>query len=179
MIKRAFAVLLLISLLLLLPAATLLTAADQPWISKRIPEWSEQDAFAVLGDSPWSELTPASLTPLLTAAMRRDGGDMGAQGGGHGGVGFDGMGGLTGYHGAPARKGGPEGDKLPRLVIRWESALPVRAAEIRAKELSAPELDGEEYAIAVYAVNLKLASIELKGLTDALKKVATLKIEGR
>ena len=156
-----------------------LFAADPSWLSKRIPEWTEQDAFQVLSNSPWAQKAAPSLTPLMTAAMRREGGDMGAQGGGHGGVGFEGMGGLTGTKGAPVRKGGPESEHLQKLTIRWESALPVRAAEIRAHDLSAPELDGEDYAIAVYDVNLTLASMELKGLTDALKKVATLKIEGR
>jgi hypothetical protein len=163
----------------LLFSISLVLAADAPWLHKRIPEWSEQDALQLLTDSPWVGKATPALTPLMTAAMRREGGDMGAQGGGHGGVGFEGMGGLTGTKGAPVRRGGPEAEHLTKLTLRWESAMPVRAAEIRAHDTTAPELDGEDYAIAVYDVSLKLASMELKGLEDALKKVATLRIEGR
>jgi hypothetical protein len=163
----------------ILLSTSLLLAADPPWMSRRIPEWTQQDAFQILSSSPWVQQAAPGLTALMTAAMRREGGDMGAQGGGHGGVGFEGMGSLVGTGGAPVRKRGPESEHLQKLVIRWESALPVRAAEIRANDNSAPELDGEDYAIAVYAVNLKLASIEIKGLEDAIRKLATLNVEGR
>src|SRR5579863_1480614 len=165
----------------ILLSVTLLVAADNPpWLARRIPEWSEKDAFLILSDSPWSKKAAASLTPLMTASQRRDGGDMGAQGGGHGGIGLQNAGSLVGTRGAIARPGeGPEAAHLPKLTIRWESALPVQAAEIKTHDTSAPELDGEDYAIAVYDVSLKIAGIELKGLEDALKKVAILKIEGR
>jgi hypothetical protein len=157
-----------------------LVAADPPWIARRIPEWSEKDAYLILSDSPWSHKAAPALAALLTPSERREGGDMGAQGGGHGGIGLQNAGSLVGTGGAIARPGqGAEAPHLSKLVIRWESALPVQAAEIKTHDNSAPELDGEDYAIAVYAVSLKLASIELKGLEDALKKVAVLKIEGR
>jgi hypothetical protein len=166
---------------LVLPLS-LLVAADPPWISKRIPEWSDKDAYLILSDSPWSHKAAPALAALLTASERREGGDMAAQGGGHGGIGLDNVGTLVGRGsgGAIVRPGqGSEASHLAKLTIRWESALPVQAAEIKTHDNSAPELDGEDYAIAVYAVSLKLASIELKGLEDALKKVAVLKIEGR
>jgi len=166
----------------LLLSLSLLVAADPPWISKRIPEWSEKDAYLILSDSPWSHKAAFALAALLTAAERREGGDMGAQGGGHGGIGLENAGTLVGRGsgGAIVRPGqGPEATHPAKLTVRWESALPVQAAEIKTHDNSAPELDGEDYAIAVYAVSLKLASIELKGLEDALKKVAVLKIEGR
>jgi hypothetical protein len=107
---------------------------------------------------------------------------MAAQSGGHSGIGLENAGTLVGRGsgGAIVRPGqGPEAPHPAKLTIRWESALPVQAAEIKTHDTSAPELDGEDYAIAVYAVSLKLASIELKGLEDALKKVAVLKIEGK
>jgi hypothetical protein len=161
----------------LILSISLLVAADPPWIAKRIPEWSEKDAFLILSDSPWSKNTPASLTRLMTAAQRREGGDMAAQGGGHGGIGLQNAGSLIGTGGAIVRPGqGPEDEHLPKLTIRWESAMPVQAAELKTHDTSAPELDGEDYAIAVYAVNLKLASVELKGLEEASKKIASLKI---
>jgi len=163
----------------LLLSVTLLAAADPPWIAKRIPEWSEKDAYLILSDSPWAKTSAASLTRLMTASQRRDGGDMAAQGGGHGGIGLQNAGNLVGTGGAIRRPGeGAEAEHL-KLAIRWESAMPVQAAELRTHDTSAPELDGEDYAIAVYAVSLKLASVELKTLEVDLKRIAVLKIEGR
>ena len=160
-------------------AVSILAAADPPWMAKRIPEWSEKDAYLILSDSPWAKKTAASLTRLMTAGQRREGGDMGAQGGGHGGIGLENAGNLVGTGGAIRRPGeGAEAEHM-KLAIRWESAMPVQAAELRTHDGSAPELDGEDYAIAVYAVSLKLASVELKGLEDELKKLAVLKVEGR
>ena len=53
------------------------------------------------------------------------------------------------------------------VVVRWESALPVRAAEQKVGEAGAPAWQGDYYAIAVYDVippfHWNLAN-ELKGL---------------
>jgi hypothetical protein len=163
------------------------TAAAQPtmatpWASKRIPEWTERDAYLILSDSPWAKKAAASLARLMTAGQRREGGDMAAQGGGHGGIGLQNAGTLVGRGsgGAIVRPGqGAEGEHL-KLAIRWECAMPVRAAELRTHDDSAPEIDGEDYAIAVYDVSLKLASIEdMKTLEADLKRIAVLRIEGR
>jgi hypothetical protein len=167
------------------PISTTPTAAPRstanPWTAKRIPDWSDADAYLILSNSPWAKPTPASLTRLMTASQRRDGGDMAAQGGGHGGIGVQNAGNLVKTGGAIKRPGeGPEAERLPRLTIRWESAMPVQAAELRTHDNGAPELDGENYAIALYDVSLKLASIEdMKMLETDLKRIAVLKIEGR
>jgi hypothetical protein len=162
-----------------LPVIAQLTTADAPWISKRIPEWNEKDAFLILSDSPWSKKTAASLTRLMTASQRRDGGDMAAQDGAHRGIGLANAGNLVGTGGAIKRPGeGAESEHL-KLRIRWESAMPVQAAELRTHDTSAPELDGEDYAIAVYDVSLTLAAVDLKTLETDLKRIAVLKIEGR
>ncbi len=165
----------------LLLSLSLLVAVDPPWISKRIPEWTDKDAYLILSDSPWAKKAAASLARLMTAAERREGGDMAAQGGGHGGIGSQNAGTLVGRGsgGAIVRPGQGAEEQHLKLAIRWESALPVQAAELRTHDTSAPELDGEDYAIAVYAVSLKLASVELKGLEDDLKRLAILKVEGR
>lgn len=164
------------------PAAkSFVPAAPQgPWATKRIAQWTDQDAYKILWDSPWARPTAVSLARLLTADMRRAGGDMNAQGGGHGGIGAQNAGGFFGTRGAPDRPGEkPEGDHL-KLTIRWESAMPVQAAELRTHDNSAPELDGEDYAICVYNVNLKLASIEdMKTIDKDLNRLGVLKIEGR
>jgi hypothetical protein len=154
-------------------------AAPSPWATKRIAQWTDQDAYLLLSNSPWARPTPASLTRLMTASQRRDGGDMDAQGGGHPGIGLQNAGGLFGGGGAINRGEKAEDDHL-KLTIRWESAIPVQAAELRTHDNSAPELDGEDYAICVYNVNLKLASIEdMKTIDKDLNRLAVLKIEGR
>jgi hypothetical protein len=161
----------------LLLSISLLAAADAPWVTKRIPEWSDKDAYLILSDSPWAKTAAASLARLMTAGQRRDGGDMAAQGGGHGGIGLQNAGNLVGTGGAIRRPGeGAEAEHI-KLAIRWESAMPVQAAELKTHDTSAPELDGEDYAIAVYAVSLKLASVELKNLEVDLKRIASLKVE--
>jgi hypothetical protein len=169
------------SAFLLFLSISLLAAADPPWVSKRIPEWSEKDAYLILSDSPWSHKAAASLARLMTAGQRREGGDMAAQGGGHGGIGFENAGTLVshGSGGAIVRPGQGAEEQHLKLAIRWESAMPVQAAELRTHDNSAPELDGEDYAIAVYAVSLKLAGVELKTLEEDLKRLAVLKVEGR
>jgi hypothetical protein len=164
-----------------LPVIAQLATADAPWISKRIPEWNDKDAFLILSDSPWSKRTAASLTRLMTASQRRDGGDMAAQDGAHNsGIGLANAGSLVRTGGAIKRPGeGAEAEHL-KLAVRWESAMPIQAAELKTHDSSAPELDGEDYAIAVYNVSLKLASIgDLKNLETDLKRIAVLKIEGR
>lgn len=152
-----------------------------PWTSKRMADWSDQDAYLILSNSPWAKPTAATLARLMTEDQRRDGGDMNAQGGGHGGVGLENALNPFGTRGAIVRPGeGPEAQRLSKLTIRWESAMPVQAAEIRTHDNSAPELNGEDYTICVYNVNLKLASIEdMKTLDKDLNRLAVLKIEGR
>jgi hypothetical protein len=168
-------------ILLIALAVPLLVAADPPWAAKRIPEWSDRDAYLILSDSPWSKKAAASLARLLTPAERREGGNMAAQDGSHAGIGLQNAGTLIGpgSNGAIVRPGQGAEDLHLKVAIRWESALPVQAAELRIHDNSAPELDGEDYAIAVYAVSLKIASVPLKGLEDELKKIAVLKVEGR
>jgi hypothetical protein len=178
MCRKLFFTSLLLSISL---AVSLLVAADPPWAAKRIPEWSEKDAYLILSDSPWAKKTAASIARLLTPAERREGGNMAAQDGSHEGIGLQNAGTLfgRGSNGAIVRPGQYAEDQHLRLAVRWESALPVQAAELRTHDTSAPELDGEDYAIAVYSVSLKLASVQLKGLESELRKLAVLKVEGR
>ncbi len=162
-------------------STTLLLAADPAWMTKGIADWTQQDALQVLTDSPWVKKASTGVLAGLSPSQRRDGGDMNAEGGGRDGLGFDPslMGSavslMTGIN-APAKKKPPT---IPKMDVRWESALPVRSAEIKANEPGAPELDGEDYAIAVYDVPLKVARADMKGLPQMLKRTAMLKIEGK
>src|SRR5271165_6572638 len=65
------------------------------------------------------------------------------------------------------------------LLIRWETALPIRAAELKAGESDPPTLEGEGYKIAVYGVPGGNFKGDPKKLGDPLKKDAALKREGK
>ncbi|HTA41126.1 MAG TPA: hypothetical protein VK789_01690 [Bryobacteraceae bacterium] len=165
-------------------AGSLLYAADQPWATKRVAEWTDTDALQVLSDSPWAKRSTPTILAALTAFERRDGGNIGAQGGGQG-MRLDRIPEAVnpfGTTGAKVRPGqGPE-SKVEKLPIRWETALPIRAAEFKSNESGVPNVDGEDYAVAIYDVSFKLASIDktqLKDLSKELKKISVLKIEGR
>jgi hypothetical protein len=148
-----------------------LAAADEPAWNKPLPQWSTEDAMAVLTGSPWVKVITGSYMRKLSESERREGGNMEAEGGGKG-VGFDGLS-LFG-------KSKPPGPKEPgpvKLWIRWESALPVRAAELRSAEKSAPVIDGEDYAICVYEVPLSVTGFDMKVLPENLKRVGWLKFD--
>ncbi|MGO9261936.1 MAG: hypothetical protein ACLQU1_37380 [Bryobacteraceae bacterium] len=166
--------------LMAIPA--LLMAADPPWIAKLLDQWTEEDARQVLTTSPWVKEVIAGITRRLTEDELRDGGEMGQ----HHGVGYDGV---------DPKGSGPKltpniligGDNrsarsFPRattLMVRWESALPVRAAEFKAREIEPPSSEGDGYRIAVYGVpgaNLKGDPIQLG---NPLKKEAALKRDGK
>ena len=91
---------------------------------------------------------------------------------------------LTGIHpkDRAAERTDLDANGIPhKIVVRWESALPVRTAQIKAKDEDAPQLDGEDYAIAIYDVPLKGAmyNVDLKVLANTLKRNAELKEEGK
>ncbi len=170
---------------LALVGAALLAAADPAWVGKRAAEWTPADAMQVLSNSPWAKRAAPTILPALTAFARRDGGNIGAQGGGQG-MQLDRLPEALnplgiGNRGAQVRPGqGPE-SRVDKLSIRWETALPIRAAELKSNEEGTPEVDGEDYAIAVYDISFKLASIDKdqkKDLAKELKKISVLKIQG-
>jgi hypothetical protein len=101
------------------------------------------------------------------------------------GIGIPGMGGMGGRHGGYGGNGGGGGNggsssvEAPKLMLRWESAMPVRAAELKAHEKDAPMLDEGQYAIAVYGAPSHMLSGELDKLGDQFKKQAALKRDGK
>jgi hypothetical protein len=151
----------------LLPlGAVLLMAADASWKDKALSQWNEEDARQILTDSPWVRyVTPENL-PDKSPDQRRDGGDW-DEGIGHG-VGIAGTGILGPRRAAEAIKEAHQKPLPAGVAIRWESAIPVRAAEKKIGEADAPVLTGDDYAIAVYGIaaprsRLHLAT-ELKGI---------------
>jgi hypothetical protein len=147
-------------------AAVLLLAADDPaWKNKPIPQWDDQDAQQVLADSPWVKSVKLDQVRYLSKAERRDSGNWEAGIGPA--VGLDGTGIFGPTRQALALARAHAKPDLGTVVIRWESALPIRAAELKAGETDIPNWKGDYYAIAVYGVALpfrwNLAN-ELKGI---------------
>jgi hypothetical protein len=168
-------------LIWLVPAsAVLLLAADPAWKNKPVPNWSAEDARQILTDSPWSRAVTAGLARRQNEDERRDGGDMGQPRG----VGFDGVGDKQVRPKIDAdtvfrKTYKPHAAESLKLLLRWETALPVRVAELKAGEIPPPTLDGDGYKLAVYGIPGPYFNGDPKKLGDPLKRDAVLKREGK
>jgi hypothetical protein len=151
---------------LLACTAILLVAADDPsWRNKPIAQWDERDASQVLSDSPWVKTTKLDQVRDLSVDERRQGGNLEADTG-HG-VGLEGIDIFSPSARAAAIARAHAHPDPGTVVVRWESALPVRAAELKAGETNIPNWKGDYYALAVYGIDVparwNLAN-ELKGI---------------
>ncbi len=159
----------------------MLLAADPDWKTKTVADWSEADAHQVLENSPWAKTIVAGIARRQTEDERREGGNMGQPKG----VGYDGVADkklpLRQELGNPLVPGKPLPSTAPaiRLLVRWESALPVRAAEFKAHEAPPPILSDDGYVIAVYGVPASFAKGDPTSLGRPLKESAALKREGK
>jgi len=162
-----------------LAGALLLLAADPAWKNKPISEWTEEDARLVLADSPWAVNVRSAVMPLQSESARRDGGNMGQPQG----VGYAGVDNMTDKQKvAKVLSGDFSGNPAiaPITVrVRWESALPIRAAELKAHEVEPPTLEGEGYQIAVYGIPGAYLKGDPKSLGEPLKNTAALKRDGK
>jgi hypothetical protein len=135
-----------ISLLLTL-AALAVWAADF-WDAKPYTDWSQKDIQKMMTNSPWSKQISVAVGPAIGR------GGLGGPQSGVGGRGGRGGGGVnpatlgdasssSGGGGAPPGGGGLRGDRTPddspvmvpavRLLLRWQTALPVKQALVKAK----------------------------------------------
>jgi hypothetical protein len=162
----------------------LLIAGDVPWKDKPIPGWTAQDAQQILTNSPWSRVVSAGITRRQSEDERRAGGQMGEAKG----VGYDGVGtprpkphlpinSLTDLV-KPDPYVAPPTEYL-KLQLRWESALPVRAAELKSGVIAPPTLVDDGYSIAVYGIPGEYFKGDPKSLGDPLKSLAALKRDGK
>jgi hypothetical protein len=155
-------------------------AAEPVWKNKLIANWTEEDAHQILGNSPWAKSTVAGIARRQTEDERREGGNMGQP---HG-AGYDGIVDkkvpltlpsiLVGAGASP-----PSKSPLIRLLVRWESALPIRVAEFKAHEPQPPTLSDVGYSIAVYGVPASFAKGDPTSLGKPLKDLAFLKRAGK
>jgi hypothetical protein len=155
-------------------------ASSERWKNKPIANWTEGDAHQVLEKSPWAKMTVAGIARRQSEDERRAGGNMGQPTG----VGFDGIDDkrvrpvLPQNVFVPAPTS-PSKAQLIRLLVRWESALPVRAAELKAREAQPPTLSDDGYLIAVYGVPFTDAKGDPVSLARDFKESAFLKREGK
>jgi hypothetical protein len=164
-----------------LASVLMLPGDEPPWKQKEIPQWDDQDARTILAESPWVGSVKLEKVRTLSKFERRDSGNWEA--------------------GTPDTLGPFTPDGLLKLAtmfdpqtsalaqelaqrlqpdlgsvrVRWESAMPVRAAELKAGEADTPNWDGDYYAIAVYDVVPPFRW----NLADELKGIAYLGREKR
>jgi hypothetical protein len=163
-------------------AVVLLAAGDPSWKSKASPKWTEDEARQILADSPWAKTTKAGIARLQSEDQRREGGNMGQPRG----IGYDGI--EAGKTPVPVPKNALDLFKVDStvrpeqsvtLLLRWESALPIRIAELKSHVLEPPTLEGDGYRLAVYGIPGKSYNGDPQSLGNPLKQQAFLKREGK
>jgi hypothetical protein len=158
--------------------ALLLLAAEPVW-KKPIPNWTENDAREILANSPWAKTAIAAIAPSRGEDQLRDGGAMGPP---HG-IGFDG---IADRPRPKLPKSIFRNDETPpsapaqsiHLLVRWDSALPVRAAVLKSHDAGMPALSEDGYTIGVYGIPGAYFG-DPKKLGDLLRNFAFLRHEGK
>jgi hypothetical protein len=154
---------------------------DPGWSVKPVAEWSFGDAQEILTNSPWSHAIRASVLHEQSEDERRAGGSMGKATG----IGFDGLDEVDGPRKLVNLPKSLYSDPIthsvrtPVLGIRWESALPVRAAELKAGIVEPPTISGDGYLIAVYGVPPANVQGTPERLGAPLKALALLRRPGK
>jgi hypothetical protein len=160
-------------------SAVLLIAAEPIWKDKPIADWTDEDTKQILTHSAWAKTVVAGITRRQTEDERREGGNMGQPAG----VGYDGVDQRRAQPAAPGSLFAAPAVVLKsqgiRLLVRWESALPIRAAELKAHVPDPPTLSDDGYSIAVYGVPSSFAKGDPASLGKPLKELAYLKREGK
>jgi len=185
------------SVVVLLGAGISLVAADF-WEKKKFAEWTDKETRQMMNDSPWARRIEVPLGSGIPRAGGKSGRGGGGRGGARAGGGFDteggGLGGPSGTVGtgadasaAPRMGGadtGSEGAAVPTLplIVRWQTALPVKQALVRVRwgteaatsQEAAKLLTRQEqyYIISVNGVPGRM----LQGPAQSLKQSSFLKI---
>jgi hypothetical protein len=137
-------------LVILLASAPTWLAATPSWKDKPVSQWDAEDAKQLLADSPWVKHLQPHWLPDLSPFQREEGGNLN-EGLGKG-VGIDGTGLLGSRREAAAiKRAHTKPEPLP-VMVRWESAVPVRIAEHMTGDTGAPALKSDDYAIVVYGI---------------------------
>jgi hypothetical protein len=140
----------LLSLFTMLLIGRVAFGEDPAWKSKPTDQWNDEDAKAVLAESPWVKHVTPQRVRDLSPDERRNGGNMDAGIGK--GVGLAGIGLFGSRRQAEAVARAHAKPTPDAVVVRWESA-PVRAAERKVGE-TAPAVDDSFYAVVIYHISL-------------------------
>ena len=98
------------------------------WKSKKYSAWNEDETKKMQDDTPWARQVPIKYTVTAGPGM---GGMPGR--GGMGGPPMGGGGGMEGGGGfGPLGPPKPE-SQAPKVVLRWQSALPIKQAVARMR----------------------------------------------
>jgi hypothetical protein len=65
------------------------------------------------------------------------------------------------------------------LTLRWESALPIRAAQLKSRDAVTTSIGEKHYAVAVYGLPGKYVVGDSKSEIEQLKRQAVIKREGK
>jgi hypothetical protein len=127
-----------------LPGFRLWAFGKEFWNEKKPEDWTPDEIELLLNKSPWSKEVAANLTNngYGNGSPRSRNGGMGGIGGIGGMGGGGGMGGSGGRRGGTGGSSNPSGSSTPKGgmlngVVRWESALPILAAQ---KKEAPPEM---------------------------------------
>jgi hypothetical protein len=124
---------------------------DDFWNSKDPAQWTDKEVTQILTHSPWAKQASVESPGNQGRMGFPGGGGMGRAGAGVGGIGGGGMGGGRGTGGGGMGQdsggGGWGGSGMQNVhaLVRWESALPVTAAEKKA----APAEAAQSYIVSV------------------------------
>jgi hypothetical protein len=140
------------------------------WINAPVPQWSEENAKQLLADSPWVKTVHLDVVRNLSLFERRDGGDWDSGIGTGFGMAATGI--FGDWREAQALEHAYARASLGSVMVRWESALPVRASESKTGEFDVPGWVGDYYAIAVRHIRRPFA---IANPAKQLKGVAYLK----
>ncbi len=152
----------------------------EAWRNKPVTAWTDRDALEILEHSPWAKMTVAGIARRQTEDERRQGGNMGQPTG----VGYDGIDDRRVRPVMPSNVFTPAPTPLSkaqiiRLLVRWESAMPVQAAELKRAEAQPPTLSDDGYSIAVYGVPFTDAKGDPLELARFLNESSYLRREGK
>jgi hypothetical protein len=153
----------------LIPAASSAPAQPASWRIKPTAAWTQEDAYQVLMHSPWVKNVRTTVLHQQSEFERRDGGNMGQPTG----VGYDGIGDSESQF--KRRRVG----EVPILLLRWETALPVRVARMKARTVEPPTLNADAYCLAVYGVPRGDFKGDPVKLGKPLRDQAVLRREGK
>jgi len=148
-------------------------ASHTSWKDAPMAQWGEEEAKQFLADSPWVKSVLPNPVRNLSPFERRDSGDWNADIGT--GFGLAATGFFGDWREVQALELAHERASLNMVSVRWESALPVQAAESKAGESGAPGWMGDYYAIAIHRV----PRLYPRSLANHLKGLAALRRGGQ